>query len=130
MLPAPTALKAWKLACPVTGDGLVFPSIAKRVMTHRYMSMNLMGAVQIAAGVKTDKVGDDGELVPVPLYTLHEFRHAAASLWIDKLVNPKRVQTWMGHTSIQTTFDVYGHLFEQAGQGSVVAADIERDLIG
>jgi integrase len=125
-----TALKAWKLACPVTDDDLVFPSIGKRVMTHRYMSMNIMGAVQIAAGAAIERIDDEGETVKEPLYTLHEFRHAAASLWIEQRVNPKRVQKWMGHSSIQTTFDTYGHLFDQADQDSAVAAAVERDLIG
>ncbi|MFQ3895307.1 tyrosine-type recombinase/integrase [Sphingobium sp. R-7] len=131
-----TALKAWKLACPPTSDDLVFPSVANRVMTHRYMSLNLFGAVQIAAGVAAPTVDDQGAPVlskarqPVmqPLYGMHDFRHAAASLWIEQRVNPKRVQRWMGHSSIQVTFDTYGHLFDQADQDGEVAAAIEREL--
>jgi alkanesulfonate monooxygenase SsuD/methylene tetrahydromethanopterin reductase-like flavin-dependent oxidoreductase (luciferase family) len=34
-----------------------------------------------------------------------------ASLLIDFGANPKAVQEFMGHSKIQTTFDVYGHLF-------------------
>lgn len=132
------ALTAWKLACPPTDDGLVFPSIAKRVMTHRYMSLNIMGAVQLAARVSSPVQDDKGkpkldeEQQPIlePRYTLHDFRHAAASLWIEQRVNPKRVQRWMGHSSIQVTFDTYGHLFDQADQDSAVAAAIERELEG
>jgi putative DNA primase/helicase len=45
------------------------------------------------------------------LYSLHDFRHAAVSLWIEQRIAPKRVQTWMGHSSIAVTYDVYGHLF-------------------
>ena len=41
---------------------------------------------------------------------LHECRHAFASLLIDAGANPKAVQTFMGHSKIQTTFDIYGHL--------------------
>lgn len=125
-----TALKAWKLACPASDDDLVFPSIAKRVMTHRYMSLNVMGAVQIAAGVADGSTDQKGKPVMQPRYGLHDFRHAAASLWIEQRVNPKRVQKWMGHGSIQVTFDTYGHLFDQADQDSAVAAAIERELIG
>lgn len=135
---AKSALKQWKLACPPTDDGLVFPSVAKRVMSHRYMSLNIMGAVQIAAGLADAAVYDDGkplldrneQPVMTPRYSLHDFRHAAASLWIEQRVNPKRVQKWMGHSSIQVTFDTYGHLFDQADQDSAVAAAIERELIG
>ena len=43
--------------------------------------------------------------------TLHECRHTFASLLIDSGANPKAVQEFMGHSKIQTTFDVYGHLF-------------------
>jgi integrase len=46
-------------------------------------------------------------LVPV---TLHECRHTFASLLIDAGANPKAVQTFIGHSKIQTTFDIYGHL--------------------
>lgn len=42
--------------------------------------------------------------------TLHECRHTFASLMIDAGANPKAIQTFMGHSKIQTTFDVYGHL--------------------
>ena len=131
-----TALKKWKLACPTTDDGLVFPSIAKRVMSHQYMNGKIMAAIQIAAGVATTAMNQNGQTVldkrgqPVmePRYSLHDFRHAAASLWIEQRVNPKRIQKWMGHSSIQVTFDTYGHLFDQADQDGAVAAAIEREL--
>jgi integrase len=42
--------------------------------------------------------------------TLHECRHTFASLMIAAGVNAKGLQTYMGHASIQTTFDKYGHL--------------------
>jgi integrase len=42
--------------------------------------------------------------------TLHEGRHTFASLLIDAGANPKAIQTFMGHSKIQTTFDTYGHL--------------------
>jgi integrase len=40
----------------------------------------------------------------------HEARHTFASLLIDAGTNPKAIQTFMGHSSISITFDVYGHL--------------------
>jgi integrase len=42
--------------------------------------------------------------------TLHECRHTFASLLIDTGANAKAIQQVMGHSKIQTTFDVYGHL--------------------
>ena len=129
------ALTAWKLACPKNDHDLVFPSLAKKVMSHQYMNVNILGAVQLAAGL-ADRVMKDGkpaldkdqQPIKAQRYTLHDFRHAAASLWIEQRVNPKRVQKWMGHSSIQVTFDTYGHLFDQADQDAAVAAAIEREL--
>lgn len=37
-------------------------------------------------------------------------RETFASLMIDAGANPKAIQEFMGHSKIQTTFDVYGHL--------------------
>ena len=43
----------------------------------------------------------------------HDLRHTCAALLINPPVsaNPKVVQTRLGHSSIQVTFDRYGHLF-------------------
>jgi integrase len=42
--------------------------------------------------------------------TLHECRHTFASLMIAAGVNAKALSTYMGHSSIQVTYDKYGHL--------------------
>ena len=42
--------------------------------------------------------------------TLHECRHTFASLMIAAGVNAKALTTYMGHASVKTTFDRYGHL--------------------
>ncbi len=47
---------------------------------------------------------------PIEPITLHHCRHTFASLLIDSGANPKAIQEFMGHSKIQTTFDVYGHL--------------------
>jgi len=43
-------------------------------------------------------------------FALHETRHTFASLMIAAGVNAKALTTYMGHASIRTTFDRYGHL--------------------
>jgi integrase len=50
------------------------------------------------------------EAVGLRTITLHECRHTFASLLIDAGANPKAIQIFMGHSKIQTTFDIYGHL--------------------
>lgn len=44
----------------------------------------------------------------------YDLRHFYASMLIDQRINLKRIQKLMGHRSIQTTLDVYGHLIERA----------------
>jgi integrase len=42
---------------------------------------------------------------------LHDLRHTCASLLIAQNESPKYIQKQMRHSSIQVTFDTYGHLF-------------------
>ena len=53
------------------------------------------------------KAWDVAGLRPI---TLHECRHTYASLLIAGGINAKAISTFLGHSSIQTTFDLYGHL--------------------
>jgi len=46
-----------------------------------------------------------------PLFTMHAMRHAAASLLIEAGLPALNLKALIGHASIQTTYDVYGHLF-------------------
>ena len=41
---------------------------------------------------------------------LHECRHTYAAYMISAGINPKALQTYMGHASITITLDRYGHL--------------------
>lgn len=41
---------------------------------------------------------------------LHQARHSYASYLIAAGANPKAISTFMGHSSINVTFDLYGHL--------------------
>lgn len=53
-------------------------------------------------------------------FTLHEGRHCFASVCVEAGINAKRLQTWMGHSSVATTFDLYGKLLDRGrgrGQG-------------
>jgi integrase len=59
-------------------------------------------------------------------YGFHMLRHAAASLFIAYLDwTPKRLQTVMGHSSINMTFDLYSHLFENIEADRADMAKIE-----
>jgi integrase len=55
--------------------------------------------------------------------TLHECRHGYASFMIDAGVNPKALQTFMGHSSITVTLDLYGHLMPGGEAEAAALAD-------
>jgi integrase len=53
----------------------------------------------------------------------HDLRHFFASVLIAQGESPKYIQDQMGHSSIQVTFDLYGHLFPQARRDAVRKLD-------
>ncbi|OBX19518.1 hypothetical protein A9995_07135 [Erythrobacter sp. QSSC1-22B] len=125
-----TALRAWKLACPTTSLNLVFPSTRGSPVSHARLNGRIFYDLQIHAGIFDIEETAKGMEKWIKRYSLHALRHAAASLWIEKSVSPKTIQTWMGHSSIQVTFDTYGHLFEKAELDGSAAGAIEKELIG
>jgi integrase len=59
---------------------------------------------------------------------LHEARHTFASTLIAAGVNAKAITTYMGHASIQTTYDLYGKLMpgSEAEAAALVDAYLSR----
>ena len=53
----------------------------------------------------------------------HDLRHSHAALLIAAGQHPKVIQERLGHASITTTLDVYGHLFEGIDQAAADAID-------
>jgi integrase len=49
---------------------------------------------------------------------LHDLRHTTASLLIAQGENPKYIQKQMRHSSVQITFDRYGHLFPETNKAA------------
>jgi integrase len=115
-----STLCEWKLRCPKSEHGLVFPTSAGKVEHHANILHRGLEPAQIAAGV----VDKDGK----PKYALHALRHFYASWCINRKVDGglelpiKVVQERMGHSSITLTADVYGHLFPSKDDG----AELER----
>lgn len=46
----------------------------------------------------------------------HDLRHTCASILIAQGAHPKEIQSRLGHSSITTTMDRYGHLFPALGE--------------
>ena len=59
---------------------------------------------------------------------LHQARHTYASFMIAAGVNAKALATYMGHSSIKVTFDLYGHLMpgSEAEAAGLLDAFLER----
>ena len=94
-----------------TGADLVFgraPDTAFVSSTIDNRAKNAWSAFNDREQKGAAATGRDPE--PLRPITLHECRHTFASLLIDSGANPKAIQTFMGHSKIQTTFDIYGHL--------------------
>ena len=120
------ALREWKLACPPSALGLVFPTSRGGIVRHENIIRQIFMPTQITAGVLKD-----GEAK----YTgLHSLRHFYASWCINRKEDgglglpAKVVQERLGHAGIQITLDTYGHLFPRGDDGAELAA-AERALL-
>ena len=96
-------LKEWQLACPPTKNDLLFPGEEGK----KPMDPSPMVKRHFLPAIKAAKV---------PRVRFHDLRHTYASLLIDQGENPKYIQNQMGHSSINVTFDVYGHLMKDTNQ--------------
>jgi integrase len=105
-------LKEWKLRCPKSDLGLVFPTSKGTVQNHSNIMNRWLRLAQIEAGVCITKITIDRRARKVAKYGMHALRHFCASVWIEADFSPKRIQAMMGHASIELTFNTYGHLFE------------------
>jgi integrase len=56
----------------------------------------------------------------------HDLRHSAASLMIAEGAHPKVIQTRLGHSNIQVTLDIYGHLFPSLDAALAAQLDTAR----
>jgi integrase len=115
-------LREWKLVCPRGELGLAFPNGAGNVESHANISNRGFDALQLAAGI----VGSDGK----PKYSPHSLRHFFASWAIEQGFSPKRLQAMLGHSSIQMTFDRYGHLFPSLEDDHAKFAAGELAIVG
>ena len=55
--------------------------------------------------------------------TFHDLRHSSAALLIQAGQHAKVIQERLGHSSIKTTLDVYGHLFPGMDEAAAEALD-------
>lgn len=58
-----------------------------------------------------------------PSLRCHDLRYSAVPLWISMGANLLQVSRWLGHSSVQITADVYGHLFPETNDLVVARLD-------
>jgi len=134
-------LTEWKLKCPQRDTGrkdangeaikerhFVFPNgrgnveALNNILRRGFRPTLIRAKVSVHAANEQGPIYDDrGRRVMAAKYGgLHALRHFFASWCINRRVDgglelpPKTVQTRLGHSSIQMTFDRYGHLFPAA----------------
>lgn len=127
-------LKKWKLQCPHSDLNLVFPSSTGTVQNLANIMNRFLRPMQIEAGIviRTVTTSTDGKKVTKvrAKFGMHAFRHFCASLWIDADFSPKKIQTMMGHASIELTFDTYGYLFDAREDDDKAMKKIQAKVLG
>lgn len=93
-----------KLDAPASELDLVFPSDAGTPLDPDNVRHRVFEPALRRAGLRRIRI--------------HDLRHTFASLLIHQGENLKYVQTQLGHASIQTTLDRYGHLMPDAYLGA------------
>ena len=91
-------LKKWKLSCPISEHNLVFPSPEGKLSQHDNVVKRYFNRSLREAGLRH--------------VAFHSIRHTNASIRIEQGQNIKYIQQQLGHASIQTTLDRYGHLLK------------------
>jgi integrase len=66
----------------------------------------------------------------LPIMTIHDLRHTAASLAVQSGANVKTIQRMLGHTSAAMTLDVYSDLFEEDLDAVAGALDRAATKVG
>jgi integrase len=90
-------LKKWKLRCPVNEHDLVFPNTDGNLTVHNTFIKGHFNPCLRRAKLRH--------------VSWHSLRHSNASMRIQAGQNIKYLSTQLGHSSINITMDIYGHLF-------------------
>ena len=108
------AIAAHLAASPAGADGLVFRDPAggpiRRTNFRRRFFIPAVVAAGLGQMVRRDAGGGRTRMVYEGI-RFHDLRHTAATLAIAAGAHPKAIQERLGHSSITTTLDRYGHLF-------------------
>jgi integrase len=108
------ALEIHRISCPVGPHDLVFCTKSGGPLDPDNMVKREFLPALTAAGLRR--------------VNFHSLRHSYTSMLISQGENVKFIQSQLGHASIQTTLDRYGHLLpvDQVGVGRKLDAQLFR----
>ena len=109
-----STLREWRQRCPRGELDLVFPSNCGTIRAYENLSRHFFKRLCRKVGIKA---------------RLHDLRHFAISLWIEQGLPPKAIMEFAGHSSINISFGLYGHLFPSPDHHTGMA-EIETRLFG
>jgi integrase len=117
-------LKEWRVRCPRRAGELmlVFPNTKGKFENLPSLHNRALVQIQRAARI----IGPNAK---APKYGMHSLRHTAISIWIEAGLTPKDVQVRAGHSSIQVTFDTYGHLWREGSLAGEKMASARAKLL-
>ncbi len=96
---------------PKNKHDLVFPASNGALQSRRNWQRRGFNVACVEAKL-VNVIEKDGEPIEQPKYRPYDLRHFFASVLIEKKTNLKKIQTLMGHSNIETTLNVYGHLLD------------------
>ncbi|WP_407079593.1 tyrosine-type recombinase/integrase [Candidatus Hakubella thermalkaliphila] len=97
---------------PASDQDLVFPSVAGRPMDPHQVICHVLWPALARAGLRRIR--------------FHDLRHSYAAALLSRGENPKFVQRQLGHSRVQITLDLYGHLLPETEREAAVR--LERNL--
>lgn len=107
VVPMPGVLRDYLLSHRSRSSGIGFVFGAKNGAPFTPSNVRMRAA---KAWRDANVTRGEAKMEPLNPIGLHEARHTYASLMIAAGVNAKALTSYMGHSSIQITFDHYGHL--------------------
>lgn len=117
-------LKRWKLACPITPQGFVFPGEPDAFGKRGAIDADVLLRHVLRRALR--KAG-------LPPLRFHDLRHLAGSFMHEAGVPLKRAQEILGHASERTTLAVYTHSMrrqhdDSADKIAMIAGLVPREL--
>lgn len=97
-------------------DSHTIKSLEKLKNGQKYVFADETGQIQYKKNFNFRRVCEAAGIDPK---RFHDLRHTHATILLSNGVHPKIVQERLGHASIQTTMDTYGHTFPTIQQAAV-----------